>query len=167
MGNQVIYDQVRINGDILKIAIEKIFKPMLFVIDVEASKTTPYRINNNQKKFQFNYELHYVWIRAETNNLVGTIIQINDKFYPEEIFFIDPTNDFAVQQHESAYGRDFFRPETAFADTKKYHLFVDLPKDWVLRFFPYNTHSTAQMLYVNFIGYEKTTRIIREEINEE
>lgn len=164
MKNQVIFDNIFISGKLIKIAIEKFFKPLHFTIDVEASKTVPYDIGSNSKKFNYAYEIHHVWISSETNNLAGTLIQINNKIYPDEIYFVDPTNNFKVQSPNSIYGKNFFKPKTAFADIQKYKFFLDLPKDWILNFLPYNTHGSAQMLYITFIGYEKTTRIIDEEV---
>lgn len=154
---QEVVKQIDMYGKIWKIAIVKEFDMLRFTIDVEASKATPYQLNSNDLEFKNGFLITQLSFRAETNSLAGFLLQINAKFVPSLWYFLDASNALATQPLGStARGFDATTTLRAVKD-----LNIKINRGDKLKFYVYNTHTVAQELYIDLIGFRIFERVIK------
>lgn len=160
--DQEIHEQVEIQTDkVHRVVIVKDFYPIHIVIDVEANKTAPYHLASNSKTFDFAYEITTIHTSSETNALVGTLFTINGQLFPCESYFIDATPKNYIPiifldtdnhlLHSLASGQ-----HEIFKD-----LHIKLETGWKLEFYPYNSHTSAQKLYITLLGHKVFTKVLK------
>ena len=154
---QEIVKQIDQNGNVYEVAIVKESDMLRFTIDVEASKPTPYQLNSNELTFQNAFLITQLSFRAETNTLAGFLLQINAKFVPSLWYFLDASNILATQPLGStARGFDATTTLRAVKD-----LNIKINQGDKLKFYVYNTHTSAQELYIDLIGFRIYQKIIK------
>lgn len=162
MSDNELVNQVDVKGNTYTVIKAKEFYPIHIVIDVEANKTKPYDLASNKKTFFFPYEITTIHSSSETNALVGTLMEINGQMYPCEAYFIDatPKNFLPITPLDSD---NHFLHSLASGQHEIYkELDIKLEKDWQIKFYPYNSHTSAQKLYITFFGFKVYTKVLKK-----
>lgn len=154
-----IIKQIDFQGNIYEVAVIKELEPLRFTIDVEASKATPYAINNNKLAFPNDYIIKDIITLAETNALAGFMFKIGGIYYPKLWYFLDASNELSTKTL-GTYSKLFYCTNSGL--TFYQDLNIEISKDSNLEFYVYNTHTSAQEIYIDFIGYKVFRKIIKQ-----
>jgi len=154
--NEII-QQIDIFGNKFEVAVVKEFEMIDFTIDVEANKATPYNLNDNVLKFANDFCITQIQILSETNELAGFLLSIAGNLYPSRTYFLDASNDLATQPiGDKTKG---FRCTTLLRRYQQLNICVN--KGDLLKFLVYNTHTSAQEIYITLIGFRINHRILK------
>lgn len=152
-----VVTQIDLNGNKYEVAIVKEFDILGFVIDVEASKTTPYNLNDNALKFEHNFLITQIIAHAETNALAGFLLKLNGALVPSLSYFLDASNELLTQPL-GANSRGF----NCTALVKNWiNLDLKIGKGEKLQFYVYNTHTSPQELHITLLGYRVFEKILK------
>ena len=154
--NEVI-KEIDMDGNIYEVAIVKAFDLLYFTIDVEASKPTPYNLNDNQLKIPNKFLITQIMTRAETNALAGFMLKINGMLYPSKSYFLDASNKLATQSL-GVYTKLFYCATTM---NHYKNLNIKINEGDLLKFYVYNTHTSPQEIYVHLIGYRIFEKVLK------
>lgn len=152
-----IVKQIDLEGNVYEVGIVKVFEPLEFTIDVEANKAKPYNLNDNFLRFANDYCISQIQVLSETNGLAGFLLDIAGNLIPSRTYFLDATNELkTVALGANTKG---FRCTTSLRRYQQLNICVH--KGDLLKFLVYNTHTSAQEIYITFIGFRILKRVLK------
>jgi len=154
--NEVV-KQIDINGKEYRVAVVREFDVIEITIDVEASKTTPYAIKNNFIKFSNKFVIDQLTIFSETNALAGLLLKNSGNLIPSISYYVDASNAI-TSKALGTYTKGFYSTTTL---NHYRDLNIVIEKEGKLEFLVYNTHGSAQMLYIKLFGYRLFEKVLK------
>ena len=152
-----IVKQIDQNGNIYEVAIVKAFEILEITIDVEASNATPYLLNDNAIRFDNAFQITQIHTQSETNALAGFLLKCDGSICPVLSYFLDATTLMKTMPL-GAYTKGFWCNTTV----RRYpDLDIKICKDANMRFYVYNTHTSAQEIYITILGYRIYERVLK------
>lgn len=156
-----VYDeiirQIDIHGNKYEVAVVKEFDMLDFTIDVEANQATPYNLNNNALKFANDFCISQIQILSETNGLAGFLLNIAGNLIPSRTYFLDASNELATQPLGA--NTKGFRCTTTLRRYRQ--LDISVHEGDLLKFYVYNTHTSAQEIYISLIGFRIFKKVLK------